>query len=121
VSASVRLTTGQVFGAIVVPTSAVHTFGSRHVVDVLSGTTMKAVVVTVGVVDPLRTQVLTGVQPGQQVVLADLSSTVTSDSSTSSSSSGLGGLTSGSVGGTRGLGGGGLGGAGGGPPARAGG
>jgi HlyD family secretion protein len=121
VSASVRLTTGQVSGAIVVPTSAVHTFGSRHVVEVLSGTTMKPVVVTVGVVDPLRTQVLTGVQPGQQVVLADLSSTLTSDSSTSSSGSGLGGLTGGGVGGTRGFGGGGLGGAGGGPPARAGG
>jgi HlyD family secretion protein len=121
VSASVRLTTGQVFGAIVVPTSAVHTFGSRHVVEVLSGTTMKPVVVTVGVVDPLRTQVLTGVQPGQQVVLADLSSTVTSDSSTSGSSGGLGGLSGGGLGSTRGLGGGGLGGAGGGPPARAGG
>ena len=101
VSASVRLTTGQITSAVVVPTSAVHTFGTRHIVEVLSGGKLTAAVVTVGVMDPLHTQVLTGVTVGQQVVLADLSSTVTSDSSTAGTSGGLGGLTTG-----RGLGGG---------------
>jgi multidrug efflux pump subunit AcrA (membrane-fusion protein) len=105
VSASVRLTTGKIASAVVVPTSAVHTFGTRHVVEVLSGGTLTPAVVTLGIVDPLHTQVVTGVKVGQQVVLADLSSTVTSDSSTSGSSGGLGGLTTG-----RGLGGGGFGG-----------
>jgi multidrug efflux pump subunit AcrA (membrane-fusion protein) len=101
-SASVRLTTGQLSSAVVVPTSAVHTFGTRHVVEVVKGGTMTPTEVTVGVMDPLHTQVLTGVTVGQQVALADLSSTVTSDSSTSGSGGGLGGLTS-----RRGLGGGG--------------
>lgn len=108
-SASVRLTTGQISSAVVVPTSAVHTFGTRHIVEVLSGATLKPVVVTLGVIDPVQTQVLTGVTVGQRVVLADLSSTVTSDSSTSGSGSGLGGLTGGGLGGGRAFGGGGAG------------
>lgn len=87
-----RLTTGRISAAVVVPTSAVHTFGTRHVVEVLSGGKLQPTAVTVGITDPLRTQVVTGLTVGQQVVLADLSSTVTSDSSTSGSGSGLGGL-----------------------------
>ena len=107
-SASVRLTTGQISSAVVVPTSAVHTFGTRHVVEVVAGGTMTPTEVTVGVMDPLHTQVLTGLRVGQQVALADLSSTVTSDSSTSGSGGGLGGLTSGrGLGGGRAFGGGG--------------
>lgn len=107
-SASVRLTTGQVSGAVVVPTSAVHTLGTRHLVGVVKGTAMTPTVVTVGAMDPLHTQVLTGVTVGQQVALADLSSTVTSDSSTSGSRGGLGGLTTGrGLGAGRALGGGG--------------
>jgi multidrug efflux pump subunit AcrA (membrane-fusion protein) len=105
-SASLRLVTGQISSAVVVPTSAVHTFGTRHVVEVVAGGTMTPTVVTIGAMDPLRTQVLTGVSAGQQVALADLSSTVTSDSSTSGSGGGLGGLTGRGLGGGRAFGGG---------------
>ncbi|MGZ4646779.1 MAG: efflux RND transporter periplasmic adaptor subunit, partial [Blastococcus sp.] len=87
-SASVRLTTGTQHDGIVVPTSAVHTLGTRHVVEVLSGTTVQPTLVTVGIVDPLRTEIVTGLKVGQRVVLADLSSTVTSDSSTTTGGGG---------------------------------
>jgi multidrug efflux pump subunit AcrA (membrane-fusion protein) len=87
-SASVRLTTGTQHDGIVVPTSAVRSFGNRHVVEVLSGTTVQPAVVTVGIVDPLRTEIVTGLKVGQRVVLADLSSTVTSDSSTTTGGGG---------------------------------
>lgn len=87
-SAAVTLTTGAVTNATVVPTSALHSFGSRHVVDVMHGSTATPTVVTVGIVGPLRTQVLSGLSVGQRVVLADLSSTVTSDSSTTGAAAG---------------------------------
>ena len=91
-TASVRLTTGTQHDGIVVPTSAVRTLGTRHMVDVVSGTTVQPTLVTVGILDPLHTEILTGLKVGQQVVLADLSSTVTSDSSTTTGGSGgLGG------------------------------
>jgi hypothetical protein len=115
-AAAVRLTTGSAAAATVVPTSAVHTVGSRSVVDVLANGTATPTVVTVGIVGATRTQVLSGLKEGQQVVLADLSSTVTSDSSTSTGTGrgggltggGLtgGGLTGGGVGAGRGVGGG---------------
>lgn len=89
-SASVRLSTGRASDVLVVPTSAVHTFGTRHVVEVVNGRTMQPAVITIGLQDPLRTQVLSGLKQGQRVVLADLSSTVTSDSSTSGTGGGLG-------------------------------
>lgn len=81
-SASVTLTTGHAGSTTVVPTSAVRTLGSRHVVEVLNGSTPQPALVTVGVIGATQTQVLSGLQVGQRVVLADLSSTVTSDSST---------------------------------------
>jgi hypothetical protein len=101
---SVALTTGTVQNAVVVPTSAVRSFGTRHVVEVLSAGAVQPTVVTVGVMDPEYTQILTGLTTGEQVVLADLSSTVTSDSTTTGTGGGLGG---------RALGGGGFGGGGG--------
>jgi hypothetical protein len=89
-SAAVSLTTAGVASAVVVPTSAVRTVGSRHVVEVLTGGTVSTAAVTIGATGPLRTQVLTGLQVGQRVVLADLSSTVTSDSSTTGRFAGAG-------------------------------
>jgi hypothetical protein len=127
-AAAVRLTTGSAAAATVVPTSAVHTIGSRSLVDVLADGTATPTVVTVGIVGSARTQVLSGLRVGQQVVLADLSSTVTSDSSTSTTTGRGGGLTGGGLSGGGltggGLTGGGLGagrGAGGGGAARPGG
>ena len=87
-SAAVTLTTATVASAVVVPTSAVRTVGTRHVVEVLTGGAVAPVAVTTGATGPLRTQVLSGLQVGQQVVLADLSSTVTSDSSTTGGTTG---------------------------------
>jgi HlyD family secretion protein len=111
-SATVTLTTGSVANSVVVPTSAVRGLGTRHVVEVLNGSTLQSTVVTVGVTGPLQTQVLSGLTVGQQVVLADLSSTVTSDSSTSTTT--RTGLTGGTgLGASTGLGGGGFAGGGG--------
>lgn len=91
-SATVTLTTGSASDAVVVPTSAVHAVGTRSLVEVLDGSTVQPALVTLGVRGPLRTQVLSGLTVGQQVVLADLSSTVTSDSSTTTGGrTGLGG------------------------------
>jgi trimeric autotransporter adhesin len=87
-SAAVSLTTATVASALVVPTSAVRTVGTRHVVEVLSGSTVSPVAVTTGATGPLRTEVLSGLAVGQQVVLADLSSTVTSDGSTTGGTTG---------------------------------
>jgi multidrug efflux pump subunit AcrA (membrane-fusion protein) len=111
-SATVTVTTGSVANSVVVPTSAVRGLGTRHVVEVLNGSTLQSTVVTVGVTGPLQTQVLSGLTVGQQVVLADLSSTVTSDSSTSTTT--RTGLTGGTgLGASTGLGGGGFAGGGG--------
>jgi HlyD family secretion protein len=110
-SATVTLTTGSVANSLVVPTSAVHGLGTRHVVEVMNGSTLQPTVVTVGLTGPLWTQILSGLKAGQQVALADLSSTVTSDSSTTTTTrtgltggGGLGGATG--FGGGRGFGGG---------------
>lgn len=108
-AATVTLTTGSVSDGIVVPTSAVHAFGTRDVVQVLDGGTLQTAVVTTGVTGPLLTQVVSGLKLGQRVVLADLSSTVTSDSSTTTGTTtgltGGRGFTGGRIGGGAGFGG----------------
>jgi hypothetical protein len=104
-SASVQLTTGTASSGTVVPTSAIQMLGTRRFVEVLANGTVQPTVVTTGIMGPTQTQVLSGLTSGQQVVLADLSSTVTSDSSTSTDSRGA--LTGSGSGSGRGLGGGG--------------
>jgi multidrug efflux pump subunit AcrA (membrane-fusion protein) len=89
-----------------VPTSAVHAAGTRHIVDVVVGGTIKPVLVSVGTVGDTMTEVTSGVSPGQVVSLADLGAPLPSTSVTTRT--GVGGLGGGS-----GLGGGGFGGAGG--------
>ncbi len=99
--------------AITVPSSAVRTVGFRHLVTVFEpdGTT-KSVVVTLGTVGDVLTQVTSGVSKGQAVVLADYGEAVPS-SSTTAGRFGVGGLGgSGGLGGAGGFGGGGLGGGG---------
>jgi len=120
VAASVSIVTQRAIGVTTVPTSAVRTVGSNHVVTVVRGTSAKAVRVTIGTVGAQRTQVLSGVTDGDLVSLADLAAAVPTSSTTTRS--GLAGLTTGlgggGLGGTGGLGGGlgggGVGGAGGG-------
>jgi len=72
-SAAVSIMLAQVPGALTVPSSAVHTVGANHIVTVLRNGSASSVRVTVGAMGPTRTQVLTGLNPGDQVVLADLS------------------------------------------------
>jgi RND family efflux transporter MFP subunit len=72
-SASVSIMLAHVSSALTVPSSAVHTAGANHSVTVLRNGTASNVRVTVGAIGPTRTQVLSGLNPGDQVVLAELS------------------------------------------------
>ena len=64
------------------PTSAVHTIGSDHLVDVVDGTSVKPVRVTTGTVGDTLTQVTSGLSRGQLVSLASLSEPLPSSSTT---------------------------------------
>ena len=70
--ASVSIVTKAASHALVVPTSAVRTAGTAHTVNVISGTTTKAVPVQVGAIGATWTEITSGLQAGQKVVLADL-------------------------------------------------
>jgi RND family efflux transporter MFP subunit len=72
-SASVSIRLAHVSGALTVPSSAVHSAGADHAVTVLRNGAASNVRVAVGAIGPTRTQVLAGLNPGDQVVLADLS------------------------------------------------
>jgi RND family efflux transporter MFP subunit len=104
-------------GVLTVPSSAVHLgTGSTYSVYVLSDGKESTRQVKVGAIGSDRTQITSGLSAGDQVILADLSSTVSSDSTQTSTRGGtLGGLTGGGserriVGGTGGTFGGGFGG-----------
>lgn len=72
-SAAVSLMLAHVSGALTVPSSAVHHAGATTIVSVLRAGTVSPVAVTTGAVGPTRTEVLSGLNPGDQVILADLS------------------------------------------------
>jgi len=72
-SASVSIMLAHVSGALTVPSSSVRTAGANHTVTVLRNGAASNVRVTLGAIGPTRTQVLSGLNPGDQVVLADLS------------------------------------------------
>jgi hypothetical protein len=69
---SVGIVTGTASG-LAVPSSAVRTTGGRHVVTVLEGSKTQDVAVQVGVVGDEWTQVTSGLDAGQLVVLATIS------------------------------------------------
>ena len=71
-NASVSIVVGTAVDAVTVPTSAVHTTGAVHLVTVLSGGHATPTRVMLGVVGADLTQVTSGLEPGQVVVLADL-------------------------------------------------
>lgn len=71
-SASVSIMLAHASGTLTVPSSAVHTVGANKTVAVLRNGTPSTVQVTLGATGPTRTQVLTGLNPGDQVILADL-------------------------------------------------
>lgn len=100
-SATVNVVVNQVVQVVTVPTSAVHTTANGSTVTLLVNGAPQVRSVQVGASDALRTQILSGVSVGDQVVIATISSSVP----TTSSGSGATGLFGG--GGRAGLGGGG--------------
>ena len=72
-TANIVIATGAVGNVVAVPTSSVQTRGSRSFVEVLSSGTPTAKLIKVGMVGDAYTQVLSGLTPGQSVVLADYS------------------------------------------------
>lgn len=72
-SASVSIMLAHASGTLTVPSSAVHTAGANNIVTVLRAGTPHNVQVTLGAIGPIRTQVLAGLNPGDRVILADLS------------------------------------------------
>ena len=94
--ASVALVTSSAQGVLAVPTSAVHTNGNRHTVEVLDKGKLTEVTVGVGTVGDTWTQVTSGLTAGQLVVLADLSEALpgsATDGSTTNIRNGNGGFS----------------------------
>ncbi|WP_214407637.1 efflux RND transporter periplasmic adaptor subunit, partial [Pseudonocardia lacus] len=89
--ASVAIRLADVTGVLTVPTSAVHTDGATSAVAVLRGDAVEPVPVRVGAVGPVRTEILSGLAAGDEVVIADPSRPLPTPGLTN-----LGGLRSGS-------------------------
>jgi HlyD family secretion protein len=88
-SANVVISTGEVSRVVAVPTSAVETLGARSYVLELSNGQLTRKFVKVGMVGDTYTQVVSGLTPGQNVVLVDYAESVPSSNTNS-----LGGLGS---------------------------
>jgi HlyD family secretion protein len=99
-SASVSVVINRVVQVTTVPTSAVHTTGAGSTVTLFVNNKPVPVAVTVGAADASRTQILSGVKVGDQVVIATISSTIPSSTSgTGRSLTGGGGFGGGGFGG----------------------
>ena len=70
-SAQVSLVVRQATNVLSIPTSAVHTIGSRNFVLIPSEGKVKKVAVAVGAADSLKTQIVSGLNLGQDVVIAN--------------------------------------------------
>jgi HlyD family secretion protein len=88
-SADVVISTGEVSRVVAVPTSAVETLGGRSYVLELSNGQLTRRFVKIGMVGDTYTQVVSGLAPGQSVVLVDYAEAVPSSNTNS-----LGGLGS---------------------------
>jgi multidrug efflux pump subunit AcrA (membrane-fusion protein) len=92
-SANVTIATGSVSNVVAVPTSAVETQNTRTYVLELDKGELTRKVIQVGMIGNEYTQVLSGLSPGQSVVLADYAEAVPSTSTnTNEFGGGLGGL-----------------------------
>ncbi|GAB3571199.1 hypothetical protein GCM10027405_36970 [Arthrobacter alkaliphilus] len=98
-SANITVTTATAKNALTVPSLAITTTGSKQTVNVMKNGTPTAVTITTGISDNGRTQVLTGLNAGDQIELPAISSTL--DTTGTNGRTGTGGL-----GGTGGFGGG---------------
>ncbi len=92
ISASVSVTTLSVANVLAVPSSAVHTVGTSSYVDILSNGKEVTKSVTVGAVGSTLTQIKSGLTPGEEVILAEVTSTVPSSTSTGGGFGGFGGF-----------------------------
>jgi multidrug efflux pump subunit AcrA (membrane-fusion protein) len=90
-SARLDIRTAATEDALTVPTSAVHRDGVTATVDVLSGGEVESVDVDLGAIGSERTEILSGLEEGQAVVLADLSLEISGDGD-DDDDSGAGGL-----------------------------
>jgi len=95
-SASVNVIVNQVVEVLTVPTSAVRTSGGSSTVQVLVNGKAQTRSVQIGASDALRTQIVSGINRGDQVIIATISANVPA------SSGGAGGLFGGGFGGGRG-------------------
>ena len=98
ISATASIVVKQVVHVLTVPTAAVHTTAAGNTVQILVNGAPQSVSVQVGASDPIRTEILSGLQLNQQVVIAVVTSSVPS--------SGGAGTVLGAGGGARGAGGG---------------
>ncbi|WP_053383921.1 HlyD family efflux transporter periplasmic adaptor subunit [Leucobacter celer] len=91
-SARLDIRTAATEDALTVPTSAVHRDGVTATVDVMSGGEVESVDVDLGAIGSERTEILSGLEEGQAVVLADLSLEISGDGDDDSGAGGLAGL-----------------------------
>jgi HlyD family secretion protein len=89
-TANVTISTGTVSNVVAVPTSALQTLATRAYVLEVSKGQLTRKVVKVGMVGSVYTQVLSGLTPGQSVVLADYAQPV--PSSNTATLGGIGGF-----------------------------
>jgi multidrug efflux pump subunit AcrA (membrane-fusion protein) len=80
--ATVTITEARAAGVVAVPSSAVHRVANRYKVTLLKGGQPDPVIVKVGAVGPVLTQIVSGVAAGEQVELADLNAPLPSGSVT---------------------------------------
>ncbi len=102
-TANVVIATGAVADVVAVPTSAVQSLGSRSYVEMLSNGTLTRKVIKVGMVGNTYSQVLSGLMPGQSVVLADYAEPVPSSNTNTFGGFGGGGFGGGGFGGGAGF------------------
>ena len=88
--AAVTISVGKVDGVLTVPSSAVHTDGSRSTVTVLNGASQQTVSVTTGVVGQDLTEITSGLNAGQTVVLADLTAAIPTSTAATRPGTGFG-------------------------------
>lgn len=86
--ASVSIVLGSGENVLAVPTSAVRASGGTHTVTVLRGGETEEVSVEVGVIGAAWTEIVSGIEAGDEVVLADLSQPLPGSASEGGSGSG---------------------------------
>jgi RND family efflux transporter MFP subunit len=102
ISATASIVVKQVVHVLTVPTSAVHTTAAGSTVQILVNGSPQSVSVQVGASDPLRTEILSGLQLNQVVVIAVVTSSVPSSGGAGTVLGGGGGRGGGGGGVTRG-------------------